>query len=291
MNWKYSLLVVEVALFSLSALLKEQDTGPARGAPDRSWVGQRIVMLHGWGAIHVGNETRARTAVGINLVSAVTRVEGPRVWVASTGADATGWIGARDALLLSDGISFFTAAIARDSNDWDAYLRRAEVEHALNDRESATRDYTKAIELHPAESFLYLRRARHYGTLKACKPELRDLEQAITLVPRSARQDYNLTAELYSLESGVYATCPDPTLRDPKQAVATARRAVALDRSRPTLLTILANAYASTGDFARAVNYQQQALRSKQFPSGYRSDAEGQLHTYEQRLVSDQDRK
>ena len=287
MNWKYLLIALEVVLFSHNIFTRAQSADSTRGEPDQSWVGQRIVMLHGWGAVHVGNETRAKTVVGINIVSVVTRVEERRLWVASTGADITGWITTRDVVLLSDGISFFTAAIARNNNDWDAYLRRAEVEHALNDRDSATSDYTKAIELHPTESFLYLRRARHYATLKACSLELRDLEQAITLVPHSARQDYNLTAELYGQESGVYASCPDPTIHDPQKAVATARRAVSLDRSRPTLLTILANAYAGEGDFANAVRYQQQALRSKQFPPGYRQNAESQLHTYEQRLVGD----
>ncbi|MDB5440026.1 MAG: Tetratricopeptide repeat protein [Caulobacteraceae bacterium] len=238
-------------------------------------------MLHGWGAVHIGGKTRARTAVGINIVSPVERVEGSHLWIASTGGDASGWVEAKDVVLLADAIPLFTAAIARDGADWDAYLRRAEAEHALNDREAATRDYTKAIELHPAEAFLYLRRARHFATLKACSSELRDLEQALSLVPKSARQDYNLSAELYSLESGVYAACPDDAVRSPARAITAAQRAVSLDHSRPTLLTILAAAYASNGEFDEAAKRQRQALQSKQFPPGYRADAEGQLHEYE----------
>src|SRR5262245_26757891 len=149
MNWKDSLITASVAVFWLSAFPSAQVGGGGTGEPGQTWVGQRIVMLRGWGAVHVGGETRAKTAVGINIVSPVSRVEGSRLWIASTGGDMTGWIDARDVVLLSDALPLFTAAIARDSHDWDAYLRRAEAKHALNDREGATRDYTKAIELHP----------------------------------------------------------------------------------------------------------------------------------------------
>jgi hypothetical protein len=53
-----------------------------------TWVGQRIVMLRGYHA----DSDRARTAVGINIVAPVLRVEGNRVWVGSTGEDDSGWL-------------------------------------------------------------------------------------------------------------------------------------------------------------------------------------------------------
>src|SRR5207244_12127039 len=88
----------------------------------------------------------------------------------------------------------------RQPDRWGAYLRRAEAEHALNQRDAATADYGKAIELHPAEAFLYLRRGRHYHALRACDRALSDFDKAITLAPTSAPQGYNLVVELYSLE-------------------------------------------------------------------------------------------
>ena len=78
---------------------------------------------------------------------------------------------------------------ARDPRDWDAYLRRAEAEHALNLRDAATFDYSKAIALHPGEAFLYLRRGRHYNTVKRCMQALEDFDRAIDLTPTSAHQD------------------------------------------------------------------------------------------------------
>jgi tetratricopeptide (TPR) repeat protein len=119
--------------------------------------------------------------------------------------DESGWLDVHDALLLSDAIAYFTARIEQDPSNWDAYLRRGEANHALNQRDAATLDYTKAIALHPSEAFLYLRRGRHYSTLRDCKGALHDFEAAIQFVPTSSPEDYNLTAELYSLESGIYA--------------------------------------------------------------------------------------
>jgi hypothetical protein len=57
----------------------------------------------------------------------------------------------------------------RNPNDWDAYLRRAEANQALNQREAAALDYTKAIALHPSEAFLYLRRGRHLQRAQALR--------------------------------------------------------------------------------------------------------------------------
>ena len=229
-------------------------------------------MLHGWGEVHHNENDRAKTVVGINIVTPAIRLEGNRLWVSSTGGDDSGWINAKDALLLSGAIPYFNSILQNDRRDWDAYLRRAEAEHALNQREAATNDYTKAIELHPDEAFLYLRRGRHYHTLKNCKSELSDYEKALEILPRSMPHGYNLKAELYSLESGVFSSCSDLQYRDPKRAVATARRAVFLDHSRPTLLTILAVAYASAGNFAKAGGAQRRALTSPKFPPGYRLD-------------------
>lgn len=277
-----------LAALLISGALPAVPPAQTTGAPASTWVGQRIVMLRGFGEVHHADNDRAKTAVGINIVTPVVRVEGNRVWVSSTGGDDAGWLDVRDALLLSDAIPFFNAAIERNPNDWDAYLRRAEANHALNQREAATLDYTKSIALHPTEAFLYLRRGRHYNTLKACDSEIRDFEMAMPLVPTSVPQDYNLTAELYSLEAGVYDGCPDSAYRDPQRAIATARRAVDLDPSRPTLLSILAAAHASAGDFVNAVAAQKQALASARFPPGYREDGQRQLEQYERALAAKQ---
>ena len=271
-----------IFLFTLALAPQFESLKSQPRQPDQTWVGQRIIVLHGLGEVHHADNDRARTVVGINIVTPVIRVDRTRLWVSSTGGDDAGWITTNNVMLLSDALSYFNSIIENSPHDWDAYLRRAEAEHALNQRDAATIDYTKAIELHPTEAFLYLRRGRHYHTLKNCKNELKDYEEGLRRVPTSVRQGYNLTAELYSLESGVYSGCADAEYRNPTRAISTARRAVSLDGSRPTLLTILAAAYASAEDFADAVKAQREALGSSKFPPGYREDGERQLQRYEQ---------
>src|SRR5207253_3240146 len=118
---------------------------------------------------HAGKGAAPTTAVGINLVTSAVRLQGRRVWVVSTSGDDSGWVDVRDVLPLTKAVNYFTTRISRDPKDWDAYLRRAEAEHSINQRDAATTDYSRAIELHPTEAFLYLRRGRHYNTLRDCR--------------------------------------------------------------------------------------------------------------------------
>jgi tetratricopeptide (TPR) repeat protein len=246
-------------------------------------------MLHGMGAVHhAADSNDVTTAVGINLVAAIVRVDGRRLWVVATSGDDSGWVDSAAVLPLSAAIPYFSGLIARDSSAWDPYLRRAEAEHALNHRAAATGDYTRAIQLHPGEAFLYLRRGRHYMTLRACTAALADFQVALTLAPTSAPQGYDLAAELYSLESGVYSGCPDATRRDPRRALATIRHAIALDSTRATFFVILAAAYASARDWRRAVEAERRALASPRGAPQYRDEWRRQLETYERALAAGQ---
>jgi len=277
---RHSCAVALSAALSVSALghatAVQAQTGMAA-----TLVGQRIIMLQGFGAVHLAGPSEApQTRVGINLVMPVRRVNGERVWVVSTSGSDSGWVDVRGIRLLSDAVAYFDTLLARDPQNWDAYLRRAEAEHALNMRDAATADYSRAIELHRNEAFLYLRRGRHYHTLKECPQEVADFERAIELAPRSLPQDYNLVAEIHSLEAGVYVACPDIAFRDYPRGLALAKQAVAEDSSRATLGTILAAAYAQAGDAVNAVKAQREALARPDFPPGYRAEAEQALERY-----------
>ena len=252
-----------------------------RAVADSGWVGQRIVILKGMGEVHnLLDSAHVASAVGINLVTPVVRVEGHRLWVLSTSGGDSGWVDSAEVRRLPEAIPYFTTLIERDPGNWDAYLRRAEAEHALNARQAATSDYTRAIELHPSEAFLSLRRGRHYITLRACGEAVSDFEKAISLAPTSAQQGYNLTAELYSLESSVYANCPDSAQRDPRRAVVAIQHAIALD-SNARFFVILANAYASGGDLRAAIEALKRALASPGAAPSYRSEWQRQLDEYQ----------
>ncbi len=271
-------LTLLAALFIVEGSLRAQTPSP-------EWVGQRVVMLRGMGEVHSGlDSTIVRSVVGINIVTGAVRVDGRRLWVVSTSGEDSGWVDTTDVLRLSVALPYFAHLIEQDSTNWDAYLRRAEVEHAINRRASATVDYTKAIQLHPVEAFLFLRRGRHYGTLHDCRNEIADFDRGIALVPSSRPQGYNLTAELYALEAGVYSGCPDSMVRNPHRAIASIQHAIALDQTRPIFFVNLAAAYAAAGDLNAAITAQERALSSLHSAPSYRDEWRRQLAAYEQEL-------
>ncbi len=95
-------------------------------------AGQRIIMLQGMGTVHIaGTDEAPRTAVGINLVMPVRRVDGRKVWIVSTSGGDSGWADIGSVRLLNGSVGYFDTLITKDPRNWDAYLRRAEAEHAL----------------------------------------------------------------------------------------------------------------------------------------------------------------
>jgi tetratricopeptide (TPR) repeat protein len=262
-----------------------QFASPTTGPPNETWAGRRIVTLQGFGDYFVSGQ-RGQTelirpdGLGVNVVAVVQRVEGEHIWIKANGAGdvPVGWVNKKNAILLDGAIPYFTSLIERNPRNWDAYLRRAESEHALNQREAAIADYTRAIELHPDEPFLFLRRGRAFRAMKVCPQAAADFEKASNLKP--------IWAELYNQGAGVYVDCPDPAYRNPGKAVALIEHAIALDVEHPTYLTVLALAYFRSGQLEKAVVTQRQALESPKFPPGYREEATAQLHEYERALAA-----
>jgi tetratricopeptide (TPR) repeat protein len=275
------LLFLTLALQCVQA----QSGSPISGRPNETWAGRRIVTLRGFGDYFVSNEHGQSQLIrpdglSVNIVAVVQRVEGDRIWIKANGAGdvPVGWVNKKDAILLEDAIPYFTSVIDRNPKEWDAYLRRAESEHALNQREAAIADYTRAIELHPDEPFLFLLRGRSFRTMKACPQAAADFEKAANLK--------TMWAELYNQAAGVYVDCPDPAYRNPEKAVALIEHAIALDVEHPTYLTVLALAYFKSGNLEKAVVTQRQALESPKFPPGYREEATAQLREYERALTA-----
>ena len=261
-----------------------QSAAPVPSEPNSTWEGRRIVTLEGFGDYFApGADGQAKLikpgGLGVNIVAVVQRVEGDRIWIKANGAgdEPVGWVHKNNAILLDNAIPYFTSRIERNPKEWDAYLRRAESEHSLNQRDAAISDYTRAITLHPNEPFLFLRRGRDFRIAKACSQAAADFEEAARLKPQ--------WAEAYNMAAGVYADCPDPARRDPKKAIALIGRAIALSPN-PTYFTVLALAYFRSGDLERAVATQREALESPGFPPGYREEALRQLQAYESALAA-----
>ena len=276
-------LILLSCWFSIGALAQRSESVVRKA--DQTWAGQRIVTVKGFGDYFVTSDHGEPQLVkpeglGVNIVAVVQRVEADRIWIKANGqGDApVGWVSTGDAILLDDAIPYFTALLKSNPDDWDSYLRRAESEHALNQREAAISDYSAAISLHSDEPFLYLRRGREFRILKACDKAAADFDKTIHLKP-----DW---PEPYNLEAGVYADCPDPQHRNPTKAISLMEDAIALDIQHPVYLTVLALAYARNGELDKAASAQKRALASPRFPPSYREEAVNQLREYEGELAA-----
>jgi tetratricopeptide (TPR) repeat protein len=281
---RYSVTVLLLLVVPSTQYAHAQTSLSLGGEPNASWNGRRIVMLRGFGDYYVqatdGTTKLVKSdGLGVNIVAVVQGVEGDRIWIEANGnGDApVGWIDKSGALLLENAIPYFTSKIEHHPNDWDSFLRRAGAERALNQRNAAIADYTRAIQLQERQPLLFLRRGREFRILGDCAHAAADFEEATRLRPE--------WAEAYNMAAGVYADCPDPSLRNPARAIVLIKHALALSPN-PTYLTVLALAYFRSGDLEKAVIAQRQAVESPAFHPGYHDEAVQQLHSYEATLAA-----
>jgi hypothetical protein len=87
----------------------------------------------------------------------------------------------------------------------------------------------------------------------------------------------------YNLLAWIEATCPDPSLRDGKEAISAATKACDLTTWKEwSWIDTLAAAYAESGDFQRAIQFQEQALRTGNPPESDQNAMQDRLALYKQ---------
>jgi hypothetical protein len=275
---KPSQLLSIVFLLCLNLIAKAQ-----QNKPDSILTGQRIIMLTGRGEVNVPDKNGIlHIEQAPNIVTPVARIDGNKVWILNPGeTEPNGWVDKSNVILLTDAISYFDSMLENNSNDWDAHMRKAEAEHALNKRDEAITDHTTAIKLHPNDTYLFFRRARSYQARQMCDKAIADYGEVIKINPNSA-----MAADAYSRQAKLYADCSDSLQRNLKKAIAAAKKAVELDTTHPSYLTLLATAYAGDGQFEKAIAAQKKALSSPNFPPGYREEAMKYLQQLEETLAN-----
>jgi tetratricopeptide (TPR) repeat protein len=134
-----------------------------------------------------------------------------------------------------------------------AYFNRSVVYSLLGNYESAVADISKAIELNPNVPDLHSKRALYYRKLFNFNAAIEDYQKVVELQPEALSDIRNL--------GWLLATAPNEEDRDGKLAMEYANHACELTQWKNTeCLQVLAAAYAETGDFLEAVQWQSKAL-------------------------------
>jgi tetratricopeptide (TPR) repeat protein len=173
-----------------------------------------------------------------------------------------------DAQALAD----FTAAIAADPSFAIAYHNRAGLLLERQAYAEALADFTEAIRLDPTDVGSYHTRGRIHLAQGRFEEALADNLEALKIDADDPRTHNNL--------AWLWATCPQPSLRDPARAVEHARRACELTGwENASYLDTLAAAHAALGELTDAVHWQQRALELAD--DGEKEDFRTRLALYE----------
>jgi tetratricopeptide (TPR) repeat protein len=173
----------------------------------------------------------------------------------------------------------FGRTIALNARHPNAWFNRAEIHFQLGRHNEAIRDYSESIRLNPTDAAAYAGRGGAYYRMGRFRDALADFDQAVRAAPQNpaplvhrgdafadlgnwprAAEDYRAALRLdgehgaaWLGQAWLMATCPDERFRDAEQALAAARKAMALDGQIDYRhLDTLAAALAANGQYDEA---------------------------------------
>jgi tetratricopeptide (TPR) repeat protein len=150
-------------------------------------------------------------------------------------------------------IDDFTAVLKLDPENLQAINNRGFTYYLKNDPKKAVEDFTVAIGLNPNSALAYNNRGFNRQMFGDYDGAIKDFDKAIELAPKYALA--------YQNKAWLLATCPEEKVRDGKAAIAAAQKAGELREWKAiTDIKSLAAAYAETGDFDKAVEWQKKAI-------------------------------
>lgn len=203
-----------------------------------------------------------------------------------------------------EALADFDRAIEFDDGNAESYYFRGMVRAAQEDIGRAIADVSRAIELDGKPEY-YEQRATLWKRQGESKKNITDAMFAVASGTKNAESyvavaDYHYSQEkydeavkqyqtalrinernfrvLYKLAS-LLATCPDSDVRDGLKAIEHATAACELtDWENFSAIEVLAAAYAETGKFDRAIEWQNRVLEMA--PDWYREESAGRLKLY-----------
>ena len=165
----------------------------------------------------------------------------------------------------------FEEAIRLDPKNSDPRRHRRGVWEKKGDWDKIIANHDAAIQAEPKNVQLILDRASAWGRKPDFAKSFADFELAIQLDPKHV--------DAWNGKAWLRATCPDAKHRNGQQAVEYATKACELTAWKDAnQLDTLAAAYAETGDFAKAVEWQEKGMSLA--PADQKADYESRLKLY-----------
>src|SRR5262245_55354042 len=175
---------------------------------------------------------------------------------------------------LDGAIKDYGEALKLEPKDAVAFNNRGVVWEAKGKLDNAIDDYTSAIDADPKYSTPYRNRGLAQQKKGDYGPAIKDFNEAVKLDPNNALTLDDL--------AWLLSTCPDATLRDGKRAVTFAKKACELTEwKNMVLIETLAAAYAETGDFDKAIDYQKKAMDNADYMKKYGAEVRARMKLYE----------
>jgi tetratricopeptide (TPR) repeat protein len=172
-------------------------------------------------------------------------------------------------------IDDFTAVLKLDPENPQAVNNRGFTYYLKNEPKKAVADFTVAIALNPKSGLAYNNRGFNRQMFGDYAGAIDDFNKAIELSPKYALA--------YQNKAWLLATCPDEKIRDGKTAIAMAQKAGELREWKAiTDIKSLAAAYAETGEFEKAIEWQKKAIGLAEGEG--KSGEEEMLKLYEAKL-------
>ncbi|WP_020475296.1 tetratricopeptide repeat protein [Zavarzinella formosa] len=203
------------------------------------------------------------------------------------------WVDKKDMVLLRDAPDHYTKMLDSDPNNATWYAYRGWANHRLKQSDKALKDYSEAIRIKPLVSAWHNNRGLIYADQKKYDEAIQDYTAAIDLNDENALSFRNRAVaytrkKLYAkavadfekaveiapnipfAQNGyawILCTCPEDKVRDGKKALAHAKKACELTEFKNGgYLDTLAAAYAENGEWDKAVEWQEKAIKSGDFP-------------------------
>lgn len=236
-----------------------------------------------------GTFTPVATLRSIQYV--VVKDEKGRLQVTQDGKPV--WINKDEMVRLKDAVEYYTKMLDAEPNNDTWFAFRGWARHKDGKTAEGLKDYAEAIRLNPQAASWYSNRGLIHMDAKQVDDAILDFSSAVELMPASevpyrnramaysrkkdwakAAEDYEKVVEL-NPDSAVgqnglawlLSTAPADKVRDGKRALAAAKKACELSGYKNGgYLDTLAAAYAELGEFDKAVEWQEKALKTGDIP-------------------------